>query len=78
MGFRKPLDYNTVQHNIYMAGVELCSDRNDGYIQWEIKQDLYRLKWLIDEILAKSPTFMDEPQFVEEHECAKVWRVLKT
>lgn len=78
MGFRKHFDYNSVSHNIYMAGVELCNDRNDGYTQWEIKQDLYRLKWLIDNILVKSPTFIDEQQFLEDHERAEVWNALKS
>lgn len=78
MGFRKHLDYNTVQHNIYMAGVELCNSRNDGYTQWEIKQDLYRLKWLVDNILAQSATFVGEDEFLREHEKAEVWRALKT
>lgn len=77
MGFRKHLDYNTVQHNIYMAGVELCSPHNDGFTQWEIKQDIYRLKWLIDEILQKSSTFNGEEEFLREHDKALVWRKLK-
>lgn len=78
MGFRKHLDYNTVQHNIYMAGVELCNDRNDGYTQWEIKQDLYRLKWLIDNILEKSATFTEEEQFLRDHDKHVVWQALKS
>lgn len=78
MGFRKHLDYNTVSHNIYMAGVELCNDRNDGYTQWEIKQDLYRLQWLIDNILRQSPSFVGEEEFLKEHENAEVWRALKS
>lgn len=78
MGFRKPLDYNTAHHNIYMAGVELHSPYNDGYVQWEIKQDLYRLKWLLDGILKDSPTFVDEDNFLKEHEQHVMWRNLKT
>lgn len=78
MGFRKHLDYNTVHHNIYMAGVELHNVRNDGYTQWEIKQDLYRLKWLLDNILEKSPTFVGEEEFLRAHEKAEVWRALQT
>lgn len=78
MGFRKPLDYNTLHHNIYIAGVELNSQRNDGFIQWEIKQDLYRLKWLIDDIIRQSPKFVDEEEFLNEHEKAEVWRALKS
>lgn len=76
MGFRKSLDYNTTQHNIYMAGVELHSPYNDGFTQFEIKKDLYKLKWLIDEILSESSTFVGEEEFLKENEQRKMWRTL--
>jgi hypothetical protein len=43
MGFRKQMDYNAVHHQIYMSGVELHSNYNDGYNQFEIKKDLHRI-----------------------------------
>jgi len=76
MGFKKPMDYNSVSHQIYMAGVELCSPKNDGFTQWEIKKDLYKLKWLLDQIMDDSSTFVDEEQFLKEHEQVKMWRTL--
>jgi hypothetical protein len=76
MGFKKPLDYNSVNHQIYMAGVELSSAYNDGFTQWEIKKDLYKLKWLLDSIIKSSPTFTEEEQFISEHEKKIVWRTL--
>jgi hypothetical protein len=77
MGYRKPMDYNSVHHQIYMAGVEMHSNYNDGFVQWMLKQDLYKIKWLIDEIMDDSPTFADEEQFLKEHEQVKMWRTLK-
>lgn len=77
MGFSKPLDYNSVHHQIYMAGAEVCSSRNDGYTQWQIKQELYRLKWLIEDIMQKSPKFVDETEFVREHEKHMMFRTLQ-
>jgi hypothetical protein len=77
MGFRKPMDYNQVSHQIYMTGVELNSRYNDGFTQSLMKQDLYKLKWLIDEIIADSPTFSDEEQFLKENEQRVMWRTLK-
>lgn len=76
MGFRKPMDYTSVHHQIYMAGVELHSPYNDGYTQWAIKQDLYRLKWLLDEIMKDAPEFSGEAEFLKEHEQTKMWRTL--
>ncbi len=51
MGMRKQMDYNSVHHQIYMSGVELHSNYNDGYNQFEIKKDLHRIKWLLDDII---------------------------
>ena len=76
MGHRKPMDYNSVSHQIYMTGIEINSMYNDGFTQSIMKQDLYKLKWLIDEILADSPTFSDEEEFLKEHEKVKLWRTL--
>lgn len=78
MGFRKPMDYNSVNHQIYMSGVELHNSRNDGYTQWAIKQDLYRVKWLVDNILKDSPTFSGEEEFLKEHDQVVMWRTLKS
>jgi hypothetical protein len=76
MGFRKPMDYNSVQHQIYLAGVELHSPFNDGFTTFEIKKDLHKLKWLLDEIMADSPSFAGEEEFLKEHEQTKMWRIL--
>ena len=76
MGFRKPMDYHSVQHQLYIAGVELNSKYNDGFNQFEIKKDLHKLKWLLDEILADSPTFAGEEEFLKEHEQIKMWLTL--
>jgi hypothetical protein len=77
MGFRKPMDYNSVHHQLYMSGVELLSPRNDGFTQFEIKKDLYKLKWLLDEILKESSTFSGEEEFLKENEQKSMWRKLK-
>lgn len=78
MGFRIPIDYNSVHHQIYLTGVEINSPYNDGFSTWPLKQDLYRLKWLIDEILNDSPTYTGEDEFVAEHSKKEMWRKLKT
>lgn len=78
MGLSKPMDYTSIHHQIYMAGVELHSPRNDGYTQLSIKQDLYRIKWLVDAILKDSVTFTGEEEFLKEHEQHVMWRTLKS
>jgi len=76
MGYRKQMDYNSVHHQVYMSGVELHSKYNDGFTQFEIKKDLHRLKWLLDEIMEDAPTFTGEEDFLKEHEQTKMWRTL--
>ena len=70
------MDYNSVSHQIYMSGVELNSHRNDGFVSFEIKKDLYRLKFLLDQILKDSPEFMGEPEFLEQQSKQQMWRTL--
>lgn len=77
MGFQSPMDYNQVSHQVYMAGVELHSSRNDGFTQFEIKKDLHKLKWLVDEIIKDSPSFVGEEEFLKENEQKVMWRSLK-
>ena len=74
---RKQMDYNSLHHQIYMSGVELHSNYNDGFNQFEIKKDLHRIKWLLDEIMTDSPTYADEKEFLDEHSKVKMWRTLK-
>jgi hypothetical protein len=77
MGFKKPLDFNSISHQIWIAGVELKSSRNDGYTCWSIKQDLLELLHLLNNVLDDSPKFPDEDKFLEELEQKRVIRVLK-
>lgn len=67
MGFRSPMDYNSINHQIQTAGVELNSPYNDGFTTWEIKKNLYRLQWMIESILERSSTYVGEKEFLEEN-----------
>ena len=78
MGFRKPMDYNQVHHQIYMTGIEIRHPGNDGFMQFEMKKDLYKLKWMLDQIMKDSPTFAGEEEFITEHEKDVMWRTLSS
>ena len=78
MGFRKPMDYNAVYHQIYMTGVEILSSRNDGFTQWEMKKDLYQIKSMVDLILQKSGKFAGEDEWLAEQEQNKLVRILES
>ena len=48
-----------------------------GWNNWPCKQDLYRVKFAVDEMLAKTSTFSGEEEWLEELEKEKVVRILK-
>lgn len=77
MGYRKPLDYGTIRHQIMVAAFDLRNSRVDGFTQWYIKQDLIRLKHMLDSILADAPKFPDEDEFIKSLECERMVEVLK-
>jgi len=77
MGFRKPLDINDVRMQLLRAHGEICSSYNDGFTTWEIKKELYQIKWLLDECMKNQPTFTDEEEWVEEQHKKQMWSELK-
>jgi len=77
MGYRKP-DLVTAEINIYSAIIEAANSRfNDGFTQFEIKKDLYRLKWILEEYFAKAPKFVGEEEWVDKMMQKRVVEILK-
>jgi hypothetical protein len=77
MGFKKPLDLNIVCHQIRLAGRELHSPYNDGFTQWEIKKELYHIKFMLDDIIESSSKFTGEEEFLKEESQNRVINILK-
>jgi predicted patatin/cPLA2 family phospholipase len=78
MGFQKDWDLNAMRHQIWMMRAEMNSGYNDGFTTWAIKQDLYRLKWLVDETLAQASTYAGETEWLKEQEQEKIIKVLRS
>ena len=53
---------------------------NDPYVtglnNWPCKQDLYRVKFAVDEMLKNTSTFSGEEEWLEEHDKQQVWKAL--
>jgi len=49
-----------------------------GFVNWPCKQDLYRVKFAIDEMLAKTSQFSGEDEWLLEQEQQRMWNVLKS
>ena len=48
-----------------------------GWNNWPCKQDLYRVKFALDEMLQKCPTYSVEQEWLDELEKEKMWKTLK-
>lgn len=56
-----------------------CTDpKMDGFVTWGCKQDLYRVKFLVDELLKKCPEYSVEAEWLREQEAEKIVKVLKS
>lgn len=77
MGQLKQWDVADVARQINTASFECSSPYNDGFYAWGVKQDLYILKWHIEDALSRCPTFDGEEEWVRTQEKEKVIRILK-
>ena len=71
MGFRKDWDMNAMQHWIQIMGRNASDYHNDGFTQFEIKKDLYRLKWILEDALRRSPSYSLEDEWLRD---ARYWK----
>ena len=81
-GYTKNWSINKMRDDIWSMTYEATNPRNDGFSTWPIKQDLYKLKWAIDDALEKCSTYSTEKEWVEEQEKVreqeKIIRILKS
>jgi hypothetical protein len=77
MGHKYQIDTVNIARQINAAVYECASGYNDGFIGWGYKQDLYRLKWILDAAINRCPTFSPEEAWLREQEKEKVIRILK-
>lgn len=49
-----------------------------GFVNWPCKQDLYRVKFAVDEMLLNTSQFSGEAEWLLEQEKNKMWKQLKS
>lgn len=62
-------------HQMYLGATDPYMT---GFVNWPCKQDLYRVKFAVDEMLAKTSTFVGEEEWLREQEQQQMWKVLKS
>ena len=77
MGFKKSWDVANIAQQINTMTYEANSGYTDGFVGWGIKQDLYRIKWLVDDALKRCSTFTPEDEWLKEQEQKKIIKILK-
>ena len=48
-----------------------------GFVNWPCKQDLYRVKFAVDEMLRNTSTFAGEEEWLREQEAERIVEILK-
>ena len=66
MGFRKSWDPEDIEMQIRRCAAEACSPYNDGWTAMSAKEDLVRLKWILEDVLEICPTFVGEEKWEQE------------
>lgn len=77
MGFQKRWDVSNICQQISNCRAEVVSPYNDGYNAWSCKQDLYRIKYFLDDVLDMSYKFVGEEEFIKQLEHEKLITKLK-
>ena len=78
MGHRKDWDMNAIRHQIWTMRHEATTPQNDGWVAFGVKQELYQLKWQIDQALADCSTFAGEDEWLREQEQERIINILKS
>lgn len=77
MSFRITWDADRIIRELGACTSQVRSPYNDGFVSWGCKQDLYRVKYALDEMLRNTPTFAGEREWLQEIEAKRTWEILK-
>jgi hypothetical protein len=74
-----PYNFDNIIREISSARYRCNNSTNypDDFESWGIKQDLYKIKWHIEDELRKCPKFERENRWLKEQELQKIIRILK-
>ena len=66
-----------IERQLYQMHAGAVDPYVTGWNNWPCKQDLYRVKFAVDEMLNNTSSFAGEEEWLEEQEKKKMWKVLK-
>jgi hypothetical protein len=62
----KRYNVDEILNQLYSCYYDANDPHMDGFFQWGRKQDLYRVKFVLEEMIASSSTFATEEEWLEE------------
>jgi hypothetical protein len=78
MGYKHSYNIIDSYQQIRSAANECSNPRTDGFVAWGVKQDLYQLKWFLDDMIKKCPEFGNvEESWLKQQEQEKIIKILK-
>ena len=77
MGFVKRYSVPDIMGQIRACAYDMNDMKLDGFVQWGCKQDLYHIKFYLDELIERGHKFAPEQSWLEEQEKERVLRILK-
>ena len=78
MGFKHSWDVADIAGQLQRLSRECSSPFNDGITAFELKKDLYQIKFIIDDALKTTPEFSGEQEWLTEQEKKRIIKILKS
>jgi hypothetical protein len=75
---KKNWDVSTLTSQINSMARECSSPYNDGFTAFEIKKDLWELKYIIDNAIKNTPNFSGEEEWLTAQEQKRIIKHLKS
>jgi len=69
-------DVDSIVQQLRRCNAAVTDSYLTGFVQWPCKQDLYQVKFILDEMLRTAPTFSGEEEWLREQQKKQVWNVL--
>ena len=77
MSFIQRWDVNRIVQELHSCASQVNNAYNDGFVSWGCKQDLYRVKFALEDMLRRCNTFAGEQEWLQEMEAKRTWEILK-
>ena len=76
MSFTRTWSVEQIVNQLHACGYAMNDPNMDGFTTWGCKQDLYRVKFILDEILENAPTYAPEVEWLADQEKEKTWKII--